>query len=177
MTHQQMMDMKDGMLKAFGDGSILFVWTTGPYVEFTYQLIRHWGWSPATIAFTWIKLNRLFKPKTTDQPVEFVESSMKTGLGKWTRPSSEFVIAARRNAPLQRVSGSVPQVIISPIGEHSAKPDEVQTRIEQLLRRPDDECFELFARRKFNDWTCTGLDLDGLDVMVALDKIASGERW
>jgi len=47
----------------------------------------------------------------------------------------------------------VPQVIMAPVGEHSAKPGEVHRRIERVLAMP---YLELFARAKRPGWVTWG---------------------
>jgi hypothetical protein len=51
----------------------------------------------------------------------------------------------------------VHQVVISPVAEHSRKPDEVQVRIERLLAGP---YLELFARRTTEHWTVWGNQIE-----------------
>jgi N6-adenosine-specific RNA methylase IME4 len=45
---------------------------------------------------------------------------------------------------------------MAPVGEHSAKPEEVRPRIERLYRRP---YLELYARQAVPGWTCWGNEL------------------
>jgi N6-adenosine-specific RNA methylase IME4 len=47
----------------------------------------------------------------------------------------------------------VHQVVMSPVREHSRKPDEVHDRIERLLAGP---YLEMFARKERNNWTTWG---------------------
>ena len=55
----------------------------------------------------------------------------------------------------------VHQVVMSPVGEHSRKPDEVQVRIERLLGAPMREThLELYARRPTPGWTVWGNEID-----------------
>ena len=51
------------------------------------------------------------------------------------------------------IAPDVHQVIVDPVGEHSAKPEDVRARIERLLAGPH---LELFARRKADGWTVWG---------------------
>ena len=55
-----------------------------------------------------------------------------------------FVCLRQDGNPLKRVSRKVHQVVISPIEEHSKKPDEVRKRIVELFG--DLPRIELFAR-------------------------------
>jgi N6-adenosine-specific RNA methylase IME4 len=67
-----------------------------------------------------------------------------SGMGYWTRSNSEICILATRGAP-KRLATDVHQIIMAPVGEHSRKPDEARSRIEQLVGGP---YLELFARGK-----------------------------
>ena len=58
------------------------------------------------------------------------------------------------NEPAERASNAVSQLIMSPIREHSRKPDEVRDRIVELLG--DLPRIELFAREAAPGWDCWG---------------------
>lgn len=53
-------------------------------------------------------------------------------MGNWTRANTELCLLGVKGKP-KRESASVHSVVISPIEEHSKKPDEVRKRIEQLM--------------------------------------------
>lgn len=91
-----------------------------------------WGFVYKTVAFVWIKKN-----KKAD--------SLFWGMGYWTRANAELCMLATAGQPKRR-SASVHQVILSPIEEHSKKPDVVRERIVELLG--DLPRVELFARQK-----------------------------
>ena len=75
------------------------------------------------------------------------------GLGHWTRANAEICLLATRGHP-KRVSPAIHQVIISPVEEHSKKPDEVRERIVQLMG--DLPRIELFARQSTPGWDVWG---------------------
>jgi MT-A70 protein len=52
-----------------------------------------------------------------------------------------------------RLAFDVHQVIMAPVGEHSAKPGEVHDRIERLVAGP---YLELFARQEHLGWVTWG---------------------
>ena len=64
---------------------------------------------------------------------------------------------ATKGKPLQRQSKSVRQVILSPIREHSRKPDEVRDRIIDLFG--DLPRIELFCRYPEQGWDSMGDEL------------------
>jgi len=130
--------------KIASDNCALFMWVTFPTLEEGLRVIKNWGFNYKTVAFVWIKQNK----KTP---------SLFWGLGFWTRANAEICILATRGRP-KRVSAKVHQVIISPIEEHSKKPDEARKRIVELLG--DLPRIELFARQKTKDWDVWGNEVE-----------------
>ncbi len=78
-------------------------------------------------------------------------------MGYWTRSNAEVCLLATRGNP-KRFAANVHQVIISRIEEHSRKPEEARTRIEQLMG--DVLKIELFARRKADGWDVWGNEVE-----------------
>jgi MT-A70 len=76
-------------------------------------------------------------------------------MGYWTRTNGELCLLATRVSP-KRLAKDVHQVILSPRGEHSHKPEEVRARIERLLPGP---YLEFFARRAADGWTTWGNEM------------------
>ena len=72
----------------------------------------------------------------------------------YTRSNAEYCLIATKGKGLKRKSRSVSSVIMTPIEEHSKKPDETRKRIEALYG--DVPKIELFARRQADNWDCWG---------------------
>jgi N6-adenosine-specific RNA methylase IME4 len=190
MTNQELLDLKPLIEGAFGSESIMGMWCTPSNMPFAIELLEHWGYKFATIGFTWVKLNEKFMnnlndisrtninlPMTSDDAIMALEKMFFMSLGHWTRSNCEHVIIGKKGKlPIQRVRRNIRQVVFSPIDEHSKKPDEINKRFELMLKRPGDTCYELFARRQYNDWHCTGLELDGLDIRDSLTEIANATK-
>lgn len=123
---------------------VLFMWMTFPTLVEGLKVLEAWGFNYKTVAFVWIKQNK----KT---PTLF------WGLGFWTRANAEICILAVKGTP-KRISAKVHQVIISPIEEHSKKPDETRKRIVELLG--DLPRIELFARQKTKGWDVWGNEVE-----------------
>ena len=68
---------------------------------------------------------------------------LHTGMGYYTRANTEYCLLATKGAP-QRFATDVHQVVLAPVGEHSAKPEEVRRRIERLFAGP---FLELYGRK------------------------------
>lgn len=123
---------------------VLFMWMTFPTLKEGFRVIEEWGFKFKTVAFVWIKQNK----KTP---------SLFWGLGFWTRANAEICIIATKGNP-KRKSAKVHQVIISPIEEHSKKPNEARERIVELMG--DIPKIELFARQKCEGWDSWGNEID-----------------
>ncbi len=122
---------------------ILFLWVTMPKLNECWELIENWGFTYKTVAFTWVKKNRV-------KPTWF------WGMGRWTRSNAEICLLATRGKP-KRVNASVHSVVDSAVQTHSQKPDEVRKRIVKLVG--DLPRIELFAREQINGWDCFGNDV------------------
>jgi N6-adenosine-specific RNA methylase IME4 len=111
--------------------SVLLIWATFPRLPESLDIMKSWGYTYKTNAFTWIKTNRK-------------SGTPFLGLGNYTRANAEICLLGTRGKPLPRMSHKVRQVVISPVREHSRKPDEVRDRIVELFG--DVPRLEMFAR-------------------------------
>ena len=126
------------------DDCILFLWATFPNLPAAFEVIKAWGFTYKTVAFTWVKTCR-------KSPGYFVS------LGHWTRANAEICLLATKGNP-RRVSKSVRQLIVSPVQRHSQKPGEARERIVELLG--DLPRIELFAREKTEGWAAWGNEVE-----------------
>ena len=122
----------------------MFMWTTLPVLKESFSVLERWGFEYKTVAFVWIKKNRK-------------ADSLFWGMGYWTRSNAEVCLLATRGNP-KRLAANVHQVIISRIEEHSRKPEEARSRIEQLMG--DVPKIELIARRKAVGWDVWGNEVE-----------------
>ena len=122
---------------------ILFMWVTFPTLREAFSVIDAWGFTYKTVAFAWVKQNK----KT---------SSLFWGMGYWTRSNAEICLLATKGKP-KRQSAGVHQFIISPIEQHSKKPDEARDKILALMG--DLPRVELFARQKTPGWDAWGNEI------------------
>ena len=124
---------------------VLFLWITFPMLCEAWGVIESWGFRYKSVAFVWIKQNR----KAT---------TFFWGMGNWTRSNAELCLLATKGNP-KRQSKSVHQIIVSPIEEHSKKPDEARKRIVELMG--DVPRIELFAREHTHGWDVWGNEAPG----------------
>ncbi len=139
------------------DNCALFLWGVWPEQAGALEVIKAWGFTYKTAGFVWVKQNR-------------GGEGLFTGMGYWTRANTEPCLFATKGAP-QRLAMDVPQVIMSPVSEHSRKPDEARVRIERLVGGP---YLELFGRRAAPGWTVWGDQVERSLLHHALD-LAEGD--
>jgi len=132
-------------------GCHLFLWSSGPYLERSLELIRAWKFKFSTRAFTWLKMKRRWDGKF---PLELDDLHVATG--HTVRHQTEPVLLARRGS-CRRKSRDVHEVIIAPRREHSRKPGEFFRRVERYCDGP--YC-ELFARERRFNWDSWGDQVD-----------------
>ena len=122
----------------------LFLWVTMPMLFEAQKVLAAWGFRYKTVAFVWVKQNRKGR-------------GIFWGMGYWTRANAELCLLATRGRP-QRRAKNIHQVIISPVEEHSKKPEEARRRIEALLGEVPR--LELFARRPSPGWDVWGNEVE-----------------
>lgn len=130
----------------------LFMWAVMPELPGALELLTAWGFTYKTVAFTWVKQNRSGE-------------GLFTGMGYWTRANAELCLLATKGSP-QRLAMDVHQVIMSPVRQHSRKPDEAAPRISRLLAGP---YLELFAREPRDGWTTWGNEIERGDFEEAAE--------
>ena len=119
----------------------LFLWCTFPKLPEAIKLISAWGFSFKTVAFVWVKQNKS-------------GNGFFMGLGWWTRSNAEICLLAVKGKP-RRKSAGVRQLILSPVEQHSKKPDVVRDNIVTLMG--DLPRIELFARQSTPGWDVWGM--------------------
>jgi len=124
--------------------SVLFLWATFPQLPEALRLIKAWNFQYKSVAFVWLKKN-----KKAD--------SWFYGLGFWTRGNCEICLLATKGRP-KRKAANVHQLIISPLEEHSKKPDIVRDKIVDLMG--DLPRIELFARQQTPGWDAWGNEVN-----------------
>jgi N6-adenosine-specific RNA methylase IME4 len=127
------------------DDCALLLWCTWPHITIGthVEIIKAWGFKPSTAAFVWVKENPSGK------------GLRHNGQGYWTIANTEVCFIATKGSPL-RLATDVHQVVMAPVGEHSAKPKEVRRRIERLFAGP---YLELYGRQPVTGWTVWGNEI------------------
>jgi N6-adenosine-specific RNA methylase IME4 len=144
------------------EGGWLFYWTLasklyappGSRTQLNPQQIAgHWKCRWSSRAFLWVKLTR------RESGLFVFPDSYHRGLGLTTAKNAEDCLLFRyRNAPRRR---GVAELVVSPVREHSRKPDEVAARIERFCDGP---YLELFARECRPGWDSWGNEVGKFEV-------------
>ncbi len=127
----------------------LFLWATGPRLNFAIELIQKWGLHYRGVAYVWVKTNR--------------RGEVIRGQGvppTFTKPTTEFILAATTTPagrPFPLLDLGQGQVVLEPRGEHSRKPSIFRRRITALCG--DRPRIELFAREATEGWDVWGPEL------------------
>jgi N6-adenosine-specific RNA methylase IME4 len=101
--------------------------------------MRAWGFSWATVAFAWDK--------------------QKVNPGFYTMSQVELCLVGKTGKiPQPRGLRNVRQFVSELRGEHSAKPNEVRSRIEAMF--PTQAKIELFARNSSPGWSSWGNEVE-----------------
>lgn len=123
--------------------SVLLMWITFPCLEWGLDVVKAWGFTYKTVAFTWTKKNSS-------------GIGYRFGLGNYTRANAEICLLGTKGKGVKVINKSVPQICDSPITKHSKKPDIIRDRILKLFG--DLPRIELFARTKIHGWDVWGND-------------------
>lgn len=132
--------------KIAADDCLLAMWWVPPMPQEALDVVAAWGFTLKTMhGFTWHKLSK------TGKRDHF-------GMGNLTRANAECCLFATRGKP-KRISARVRSLIVSPVREHSRKPDEARDRLVALMG--DVPRVELFARQRYDGWDAFGNQVPG----------------
>jgi len=119
------------------ENAVLFLWTTSPMLESSFQVVKAWG----------------FKYKTS-----FVWDKVKHGMGHYNSVRHEFLLVCTRGSctpDLNKLFDSVQTIERSK--KHSEKPEEFRIIIETLYTHG--KKLELFGRKEHKGWTTHGNEI------------------
>lgn len=172
----------------------LMMWTTGPQLADSIDLMRAWGFEYSTFGFVWVKRTKnhwansarrlrqlvlaifpgnepvkpraLLKAITPELVIEATKDRWFWGMGSMTRACAEVVLIGAKGSPAAlRKDKGVHQVLEELVGQHSAKPEEVYDRLERLFG-PDIKRLDMFTRRNRPGWYALGDQVDRTDFVI-----------
>lgn len=145
------------------DDAILAMWWVPPMPLEAIQLAEAWGFKVKNMClFSWHKLNKLAEQHidtwlcaktevvTGADILTLIAEQTRMGLGNYTRSNVESVLVAVKGKGLPRLQADIKQMVMAPIGEHSAKPAEIREALEKLYG--DVKRIELFSRSDAQGW-------------------------
>jgi N6-adenosine-specific RNA methylase IME4 len=148
--HYEMLDQDDlaslDVRGVMARNAALFLWATGPRLNFAIDLIERWGLHYRGVAFVWVK---------TD-----LRGGIIGGQGvppTFTKPTTEFILSATTKPtgrPFPINDAGMPQVVLHHRLEHSRKPDVFRNLITSLCRA--ERRLEMFARESRPGWDVWG---------------------
>lgn len=130
----------------------LWMWATSPMLPEALDVMSAWGFQYKS-TLTWVKQSKL----SGGLHVGDKDHKLTFGTGYILRSSAEFVLIGSRGRPVlkrSRAAKAIRSVLLSPVREHSRKPDEMRTIIETRVHGP---YVELFGRTaSMEDWVVWG---------------------
>lgn len=175
------------ILDVCSENCAVFLWVPWPSMPDAFHIVEGWNRMAAfkkdrleykTLAWEWIKLNKRWKEKFTDNLVNnhlrrgFTKALFRLvhiGMGYYTRANPEpCLLFARGSVPVS--TRAERNLLFAPVGEHSQKPDEQYAKIERLY--PNATKLELFGRKRVGGWTVLGNEIDGKDIRYSLLEMA-----
>ncbi|CAB4127391.1 IME4 Transcriptional activator, adenine-specific DNA methyltransferase [uncultured Caudovirales phage] len=146
--HYDLMDEEDifnlPVKKLFRDPkhAAVFVWATCPKLDLAVEAIRRWGFHFRGVPFIWVKTRK-------DGAIKGAQGVAPTAV----KPITEMILLGTGTAkgrPFPLLNFKARQVILAPVGEHSAKPAIFHQEITSLYGpRPS---LEMFSRRSVDGW-------------------------
>lgn len=154
--YYDLMHTKDLMALPVGalatEDAAMFLWVCQPNLVDAMDVISAWGFTFKTVAFAWVKI------KGKQDRLFYAGEDVRMGMGYHTRAGFEQCWLATRGSGYERLVRDEPQVIFSPLREHSRKPDEVAEAIVRLVG--DVPRIEVFARTQRPGWAAWGNETD-----------------
>ena len=115
--------------------SLMFMWSSGPVMKDSIELMESWGFEYRTVAFVWNKQRNTF--------------------GQYTLPFCEYILVGKRgNIPKPRSAKNIPQYLSIAKTEHSKKPDIFRKLITKMF--PVQNKLEMFCRGSADGWDVFG---------------------
>mgnify|MGYP005811951649 CR=1 FL=1 len=153
-------------LVAHPEGCNFFVWITSPidgprFWEKIWPAWKQRGLRYSGRAFVWIKTHAVLAHG--GEPLFIHRDSLHKGQGFTTRKGAEDCLLFKTGRP-PRLSKNIHEVIISPLREHSRKPEEAYARIEKYSPGP---LADVFSRRSRPGWDAWGNEAGKFDGVAA----------
>ncbi len=137
-------------------GCLLVMWSTAPFLEAAFGIVRAWGFEPKSVG-SWVKETKASAALDVDDSAW--KARMATGY--IFRSACEFWIVATLGNPayhdvkvsdFPHPSRGIPNCFFEPPREHSRKPDWMHRALEVRAPGPYVEIFARTTRRGWISW-------------------------
>lgn len=145
------------------DNCALFLWIVPQSLPEALEVIRAWGFTYRTKAWTWVKLQQNWTTRylpmapVLSSQTSILYSLLRMSLGYYTRKATEDCLLAVKGRMPVDVRNELDVIFAAITGEHSEKPAEQYAKIERLYPA---ELYparlELFARQSATGWDVWG---------------------
>ncbi len=132
------------------DGAHVFMWITSPKLFHALPIVKAWRVRYSGRAFIWIKTHAVYARGGI--PLFYPRDCFHKGQGFTTRKNAEDCLLLKVGKP-KRLRKDIFELIISPVREHSRKPDESYQRIQEYCDGPYADVFSRYTRP---GWECFG---------------------
>lgn len=148
MSGKEIMALAPTIKDISKENCLLFMWTTSPYMAYSIDVMKEWGFDYKAVAFVWEK--------------------ERVNMGAYTMGSCEFVIVGKKGKIPKKSVHNIRQFLSEKRTKHSKKPLEIQKRIDTMF--PLASKIELFARNSADGWDSWGNEIDGIDIFNGSSK-------
>ena len=126
------------------DNAILWLWTTNAHMYEAYAVAKAWGFTVKTI-LTWAK--------------------DRMGTGDWLRGQTEHCLMCIRGKPVVTLTNQT-TLLNGPLRQHSRKPDEFYTMVDNLCPAPAGGKVEMFCRQARPGWIAAGAEISKFEAVA-----------
>ena len=158
--------------------ALLALWCPGALLADGLKVMEAWGFTHKQV-WPWLKVSKKCVIPEDDGELPYNlkkevvhPGRMAFGMGRLGRGCSEVALVGSRGKIQQHVKArNVRGVVFGPVSKHSAKPEQLQDKLERII--PGGLRLELFARRDRTPWICVG---DEAPATIGED-IRDSMRW
>lgn len=143
------------VLPCLDDDAVIAMWTVDWNMHAFFELVQRFDLTIVTKCFNWTKLTKTHDG-TPRADGKISDADFHFGQGYYSRANSEDCWLLTRRKPQPVLRHDVRSLIVTPVMEHSRKPDQWLERLEQLFAGP---YIEINARRPRKGWVSYGNEL------------------
>ena len=171
------------------DDAILVLWVPSSLLDLGMKIMESWGFKQ-TQTFIWVKIKKEPIKDFVSNLLTVIKKSPKKDLrqdiydlfdlnnilgffmGRLFRQTHEIALVGKKGKVYDKLENkSQRSVIFAPNFKHSAKPEELQDKLDIMF---SGNKLEMFARRLRPGWTCVGNELPvSEDIRDSIKRLAS----